>query len=121
MTDKQRLLLTDSIACADPNRTGSQPVVSKVRKSSTRRNKGQDADEFLEETLVNNRYLVESLTRRETEVLNLIISGKTNRQIAKMLCRTERTVEYHRNRMMRKLGAHNAADLVRRAIYMEIA
>ena len=57
---------------------------------------------------------------RETEILQLIVSGKTNKKIAQVLYRTERTVEYHRNRLMRKLGAKTAADLVKRAITMGI-
>ena len=54
------------------------------------------------------------------EVLQLIVDGNTNKRIAQKLYRTERTVEYHRNRLMGKLDAHNAADLVKRAIAMGI-
>ncbi len=76
-------------------------------------------DELLEDMLANIR-AAEHLTKREAEILKLIVSGNTNKKIARKLYRTERTVEYHRNRLMRKLGAHNAADLVKRAIAMEI-
>ena len=58
------------------------------------------------------------LTSREAQVLQLIVSGKSNKEIARMIFRTERTVEYHRNRLMHKIGAHNAAELVKRAIAM---
>jgi DNA-binding CsgD family transcriptional regulator len=60
------------------------------------------------------------LTRREREILRLIVSGQTNKQIAKQLSRSERTVEFHRNRLMRKVAAHNAAELVRQAIGLGI-
>ena len=82
--------------------------------------KRPEMDELLEKTLLNVK-LDESLTEREVEILKLIVEGKTNNKIAKKLCRTERTVEYHRNRLMRKLSAHSAADLVKRAIAMGIA
>jgi len=72
-------------------------------------------DELLENTLLNVK-LDESLTKREAEILKLIVVGNTNKKIAQKICRTERTVEYHRHRLMRKLGAHSAADLVKRAI-----
>ena len=76
--------------------------------------------EKLEDTLVNNTIISERLTKREAEILQLVVSGKTNKEIARMVCRTQRTIEYHRNRLMRKLDAHNAADLVKRAIAMGV-
>jgi len=56
------------------------------------------------------------LSRREREVLRLIASGKTNREIAEELCISLKTVETHRTRIMQKLDLHNTADLVRYAI-----
>jgi DNA-binding CsgD family transcriptional regulator len=50
------------------------------------------------------------------EILDLVINGLTNREIAQKLHRTERTVEYHRNHLMHKFEAKTAADLVKRAI-----
>lgn len=61
-----------------------------------------------------------SLTPRETEILRLIISGKTNKEIAQTINRVERTVEYHRNHLMRKLNAHSIADLFKKAILMGV-
>lgn len=56
------------------------------------------------------------LTRREEEVLAGILAGRLNKQIADDLSISPRTVEHHRARLMRKLGAHNTAQLVRLAI-----
>jgi DNA-binding NarL/FixJ family response regulator len=81
--------------------------------------KQPEMDELLEKTLHNAKF-DESLTKRETEILKLIVAGKTNKKISKEIRRTERTVEYHRQRLMLKLGAHSAADLVKRAIIMEL-
>lgn len=59
---------------------------------------------------------VESLTPREREVLKFITLGKTNLQIATILSLSVKTVEWHRTNLMRKLGIHNVADLVRYAL-----
>ncbi len=56
------------------------------------------------------------LTPRECEVLTLIAAGRTNKQIAALLGVAPRTAETHRERLMQKLGAHNAADLTRAAV-----
>jgi DNA-binding NarL/FixJ family response regulator len=55
------------------------------------------------------------LTRRELEVLELVASGWSSQEIAEELCLDRRTVESHRERLMIKLDARNAADLVDRA------
>ena len=78
-------------------------------------------DKLLENTLVNNIGTSKPLTKREAQILQSILAGKTNKQIARMLSRSCRTIEYHRNRLMRKLNAHNAAELVKRAVAMGIA
>jgi DNA-binding CsgD family transcriptional regulator len=75
-------------------------------------------DKLLEKKLVFDIDNDVPLTKREEEILRLIVSGQTNKQIARQLSRSERTVEYHRNRLMRKVGAHNAAQLVKGALVM---
>jgi len=55
----------------------------------------------------------EPLTRREREVLVCLTSGASNKEAARQLGIGPRTVEYHRARLMEKLGARNVADLVR--------
>ena len=52
------------------------------------------------------------LTPREREVLQLIAEGKKNTEIADVMMRSLHTVRNHRARLMRKLGAHSAAELV---------
>jgi DNA-binding NarL/FixJ family response regulator len=77
-------------------------------------------DELLETTLCKT-FEDNNLTKRETEILDLVIAGHTNKEISQKINRTERTIEYHRNRLMHKLGAKTAADLVKRAITLGIA
>ncbi len=55
------------------------------------------------------------LTRRERQVMELVISGLQNKQIAERLQISPKTVEIHRYKMMRKLEAHSVAELVRTA------
>jgi FixJ family two-component response regulator len=55
----------------------------------------------------------ERLTRREREVLTQIVGGCSNKEAGRNLRISPRTIEVHRARIMDKLGARNAADLVR--------
>jgi DNA-binding NarL/FixJ family response regulator len=57
-----------------------------------------------------------SLTTREREVLIEVASGATNKQIAARLGISVRTVESHREAVMRKLGIHGVAALTRFAL-----
>jgi FixJ family two-component response regulator len=56
-----------------------------------------------------------TLTHREREVLEYVIAGRLNKQIAASLGTVEKTVKVHRGRMMAKLGVRTVADLVRLA------
>jgi two-component system response regulator FixJ len=55
----------------------------------------------------------ERLTPREREVLEQVIAGASNKEAGRHLGISPRTIEVHRARIMDKLGAKNAADLVR--------
>jgi DNA-binding NarL/FixJ family response regulator len=57
-----------------------------------------------------------SLTTRELEVLQLIVHGKSNKEIATVLGLSVNTVAVHRANIMQALGMHNAAELVAYAI-----
>jgi DNA-binding NarL/FixJ family response regulator len=57
-----------------------------------------------------------ALTRRELEVLQLIVEGKSNRQIADQLGLSANTVGVHRANIMNALGIHKTAELVVYAI-----
>lgn len=58
----------------------------------------------------------ELLTPRERIALAQIVRGASSKEAARMLGVSPRTVEFHRANVMRKLGARNTADLVRRAL-----
>lgn len=57
-----------------------------------------------------------ALTSRELEVLALIAHGRSNKEVASSLGIGVRTIETHRERIMRKLGIHTIAGLTRFAI-----
>lgn len=58
----------------------------------------------------------ERLTPREREVFAFIAMGKTNKEMARHLGLSSRTIEGYRANVMQKLGAKNATELVRRAL-----
>ena len=58
------------------------------------------------------RQLLDLLTPREFEVMQLVITGMLNKQIAGELGTAEKTVKVHRGRVMQKLGVKSVAELV---------
>jgi RNA polymerase sigma factor (sigma-70 family) len=54
-----------------------------------------------------------TLTPREREVLELVVAGNTNKEIARVLGASHRTIEIHRVHLMEKMTASTLADLVR--------
>lgn len=56
---------------------------------------------------------LQSLTARERSVFDLVVTGMTNKEIARELGASYRTIEIHRRRVMEKMHAATLADLVR--------
>jgi DNA-binding NarL/FixJ family response regulator len=54
-----------------------------------------------------------ALSARERDVFRLLVRGMTTRQIAGELCISGKTVDTHRERILKKLGVHSAVELVR--------
>jgi FixJ family two-component response regulator len=68
-----------------------------------------------ERSIASLRMAYESLTRREREVLELVVAGMLNKQIASAMNLSEITVKIHRGQVMKKMNARSLADLVRKA------
>jgi FixJ family two-component response regulator len=67
---------------------------------------------------LNKRF--QSLTSRERELLPLVVSGRSNKEIASEIGTSEITVKVHRGNVMRKMHAASFADLVRMAADLQI-
>ncbi len=67
-----------------------------------------------------NRALIEKLTPREQQVLNRIVNGRLNKQIADDLGISIKTVEAHRASIMDKTGSGTVADLMRVVVKSEL-
>ncbi len=65
--------------------------------------------------LARFRQRLATLTPREREVLEHVVTGELNKQIGAELGTTEKTIKVHRARVMQKMGAHSLAELVRLA------
>ena len=63
----------------------------------------------------------ELLTPREREIIQMIAEGLSSKQVALKLNISLKTVETHRTSLMRKIGAHTVADVVRYAIKNDIS
>ncbi|HHH12711.1 MAG TPA: response regulator transcription factor [Thiolapillus brandeum] len=69
--------------------------------------------------LAEIRRRLDSLTPRERQVMNLVVSGLRNKMIAAELNVSQSTVEAHRARVMEKMGARTLSDLMRMVLSLE--
>jgi DNA-binding NarL/FixJ family response regulator len=69
-------------------------------------------EEFIREKTLK----LSDLTKREVEVLELIASGKSNKEVASTLFISVKTVDTHKTHILDKLGLKNTAELVKYAI-----
>lgn len=68
------------------------------------------------EDISKRRPVTANLTAREREIAQQLATGATSKQVARALSISPRTVEAHRARLMRKLGAATAGELVARLL-----
>ena len=64
--------------------------------------------------------LIEALSSREREILQLVADGKTSREIAERLSISPKTVDTYRSRLMRKINVKNMTGLIKFAIHRGI-
>ena len=79
----------------------------------------KNGDEVKKETngIFEDDYIIRhNLTKREIEILHLISSAKSNKEIAQELFISDQTVRVHRKNIMRKLGVSNTASLIKFAL-----
>jgi DNA-binding CsgD family transcriptional regulator len=93
-------------------------VVGEASTMSAARLLDGNPDAFLVATAkpTDGEPLIETLTARETEVLNLLADGLSNKAIASKLGVSDETVKFHLTSIFGKLGASNRTDAVRQAL-----
>jgi FixJ family two-component response regulator len=84
-------------------------LIARVRKAVAQHTRVQGG--VLERSAVLRS--LDSLTPREREVMELVVAGRTSKEIARIIGASHRTVEIHRSRLMQKMAAATVADLVR--------
>jgi DNA-binding NarL/FixJ family response regulator len=87
-------------------RNGNRYLPDHIAKSFAEKHIQPDAD----------KPLAELLSKREFQVMNYLASGLTNREIAKLLDISIKTVDTHRGHVLRKLKLRNNSDITRFAI-----
>lgn len=75
---------------------------------------------FCRTTLGPKAFVHKALSQTEKKILLKILEGLTNDQIAESMDRSIRTVEDHRSKIMKKLGAQNSVELVYRARHLDL-
>lgn len=86
-----------------------EALLERVRQAITR-----DADLRADRARVAEASArLDRLTPRERDILNLVLTGKSSREIAEKIFRTEKTVEFHRRNILRKLGIRRTIELRR--------
>lgn len=92
----------------------TKPVPSKLlieRVQAVLQHEAQTYEQALAEQALCMR--LNGLTSREMEIMSLVVAGHTNKEIARQLGISHRTVEIHRGRILKKTGATNLLELAR--------
>jgi two-component system, LuxR family, response regulator FixJ len=103
--EAMRLGAVDVLEKPAPRDLLLQRVAEALERDAEQRRRGGEA--------AAARVRLRTLTPRERELLDLIVAGRSNKQIGAELHIAEKTVANHRARLMEKMRAVNAADLVR--------
>ena len=67
------------------------------------------------ESLLAQCTVLDTLTKREMQVLKAILEGNSTREVSALLNVSFKTVDTHRTRLMQKLGVHNLTELMEMA------
>jgi FixJ family two-component response regulator len=91
----------------------TKPVSSDELLQAVERAIGHHSSTYRQKTKLDIvRAHIAALTPRERQVLELVVRGSTNKQVARVLGGTERTIKAHRHRVMEKMQVQSLAELV---------
>lgn len=93
--------------------TGKTYLVNAFREVIIRK-----TDSTQQHVSYGDSYAGKPLTASEMRIFELVANGMSNKEIANLLHRSVRTIEWHRNHIIRKLGVDSPAELVKRAALM---
>lgn len=74
----------------------------------------------LDNTATQQRKLFRKLSTREVEVLKLLVGGKRNKEVAKILGLNEKTISTYKARLMKKLNVTNFVDMLQKAKALDL-
>jgi DNA-binding NarL/FixJ family response regulator len=98
--------LIEAVTLVGDGKTYLSPAIAKVMQ--------HDHVRTLAERGATDRY--DLLSEREREIFQLVAEGRTNKEMAELLCLATSTVETHRAHIMEKLDVHSAAEIVLYAV-----
>lgn len=90
----------------------AQDLLDRIHNAVNKHEEYREKNSTRKKTLTR----ISSLTNREKEVMNLVVAGKLNKDIAKQLKISIKTVEVHRANVMEKMAVSSVTDLVRMSL-----
>jgi RNA polymerase sigma factor (sigma-70 family) len=99
-----------------PKPFNDQDLIDAIHRALDQHERLRDEQAERDEILAR----LERLTPREREVMELVITGLLNKQVAGELGTTEKTIKVHRARVMDKMEAASLAELVRLAARVDV-
>lgn len=103
----------DLIQCIDKVLEGNTYLADGLRLTPEF-DKSSKKPEIDKRKIYEDRFLLkQKLTKREAQILSMIVQFKNNKTIAQELFISDQTVSAHRKRIMKKLGVNNSVDLIK--------
>lgn len=101
--------------------TDQEELINTIRKvSKGKKNFSPSISAKMIDYMSENSFNDNILSKKETEILELISKGLTTKDIAKLLYVSSRTVETHRSNILKKIDVKNTAELIKKAVQLKL-